>query len=181
MVIYNHSKGTGSRNQGQGGSKKPKKIKKVLDKSKKFCYNNYRTKEMSQKSRLTHKKDEVSNMKNAMTYAQALEIAINAVADNADAASTLTALKAQIEKKNAAKPSKPNKNQVANAEKRDAILAFLSEQVEPMTAATIAGLMGEDKNSITGNLTQLTKAGKVKVSKELPDGKKSKVNLYAVA
>ena len=120
-------------------------------------------------------------MKNAMTYAQALEIAINAVADNADAVSTLTALKAQIEKKNAAKPSKPNKNQVANAEKRDAILAFLSEQVEPMTAATIAGLMNEDKNSITGNLTQLTKAGKVKVSKELPDGKKSKVNLYAVA
>lgn len=120
-------------------------------------------------------------MKNAMTYAQALEIAINAVADNADVASTLTALKSQIEKKNASKPSKPNKAQVANAEKRDAILAFLSEQTEPMTSATIAELMEEDKNSTTGNLTQLVKAGKVKVSKELPDGKKSKVNLYAVA
>jgi len=120
-------------------------------------------------------------MKNAMTYAQALEIAINAVADNADAASTLIALKAQIEKKNASKPTKPSKAQVANAEKREAILAFLSEQVEPMTAAAIAGLMEEDKNSITGNLTQLVKAGKLKVTKELPDGKKSKVNLYAVA
>lgn len=136
---------------------------------------------MSQKARLTHKKDEVSNMKNAMTYAQALEIAINAVADNADAVSTLTALKAQIEKKNASKPSKPNKAQVANAEKREAILAFLSDKTEPMTAAAIAEGMDEDKNSITGNLTQLTKAGKVKVSKELPDGKKSKVNLYTVA
>lgn len=181
MVIYNHSKGTGSRNRVKGVQKSLKKIKKVLDKSKKFCYNNYRTKEMSQKARLTHKKDEVSNMKNAMTYAQALEIAINAVADNADAVSTLTALKAQIEKKNASKPSKPNKNQVANAEKREAILAFLSDKTEPMTAAAIAEGMNEDKNSITGNLTQLTKAGKVKVSKELPDGKKSKVNLYAVA
>lgn len=120
-------------------------------------------------------------MKNAMTYAQALEIAINAVADKADVASTLTALKAQIEKKNTSKPSKPTKAQVANAGKRDAILAFLSDKTEPMTAAAIAEGMGEDKNSITGNLTQLAKAEKVKVSKELPDGKKSKVNLYAVA
>ena len=136
---------------------------------------------MSQKPRLTHKKDEVSNMKNAMTYAQALEIAINAVADNADAVSTLTALKAQIEKKNASKPSKPNKIQVANAEKRDAILAFLSDKTEPMTAAAIAEGMNEDKNSITGFLTRLAKDERVKVSKELPDGKKSKVNLYAVA
>ena len=116
-----------------------------------------------------------------MTYVSALDVAINAVADNADAVSTLSALKAQIEKKNASKPTKPNKIQVANAEKRDAILAFLSDKTEPMTAAAIAEGMNEDKNSITGNLTQLTKAGKVKVSKELPDGKKSKVNLYAVA
>lgn len=181
MVIYNHSKGTGSRNRVEGVQKSLKKIKKVLDKSKKFCYNNYRTKEMSQKSRLTHKKDEVSNMKNAMTYAQALEIAINAVADNADAVSTLTALKAQIEKKNASKPSKPTKAQVASAEKRDAILAFLSDKTEPMTAAAIAEGMGEDKNSITGFLTRLAKDERVKVSKELPNGKKSKVNLYAVA
>ena len=180
MVIYNHSKGTGNRNQGQGGSKKPKKIKKVLDKSKKFCYNNYRTKEMSQKARLTHKKDEVSNMRNAMTYAQALEIAINTVAD-AEAVERLKALKGQIEKKNTSKSSKPTKAQVASAEKRDAILAFLSDKTEPMTAAAIADGMGEDKNSITGFLTRLAKDERVKVSKELPNGKKSKVNLYAVA
>ena len=91
------------------------------------------------------------------------------------------ALKAQIEKKNTSKPSKPTKAQVASAEKRDAILAFLSDKTEPMTAAAIAEGMGEDKNSITGFLTRLAKDERVKVSKELPNGKKSKVNLYAVA
>ena len=171
MVIYNHSKGTGSRNQGQGGSKKPKKIKKVLDKSKKFCYNNYRTKEMSQKPRLTHKKDEVSNMKNAMTYAQALEIAINAVADNADAASTLTALKAQIEKKNTSKPSKPTKAQTASAEKREGIFETLKSQSEPITAGSLAEILGITTQSVSGHLRQLAEAGRVEVIKETTNEK----------
>lgn len=71
-------------------------------------------------------------MKN-MTYATALEIAISAISGNDEAVERLTALKAQIEKKNAA-DRKPTKTQVENSGIRSDILALLSDG----TARTIS-------------------------------------------
>jgi len=120
-----------------------------------------------------------------MTYAQALAIAINAVADNSEAVERLTALKDQIEKKNATKPKKPNKTQLENQALRDKILEYLSVQEGWITAVNISEGMGIEKGKIVSNLTLLVKDGKVSSTKEIKgeDGKvkKSSVNLYKVA
>lgn len=120
-----------------------------------------------------------------MTYAQALAIAIKAVADNSEAVERLTALKDQIEKKNATKPKKPNKTQAENQELRDRILTVLKGLNDPITCAELADLMKVDKPKLTGNLNMMVKAGTVETIKEIvgKDGKvkKSSVNLYKVA
>lgn len=120
-----------------------------------------------------------------MTYAQALAIAIKAVADNSEAVERLTALKDQIEKKNATKPKKLNKTQAENQELRDRILTVLKGLNDPITCAELADLMKVDKPKLTGNLNMMVKAGTVETIKEIvgKDGKvkKSSVNLYKVA
>lgn len=75
-------------------------------------------------------------MTNKMTYAMALEVAINAVADNAEASEKLKALKASIEKKNGAE-RKPTATQKENASLKVAIL----EAMEVGKAYTITELM----------------------------------------
>lgn len=89
-----------------------------------------------------------------LTYSKALEIAISAVANNAEVAEKLTALKAQIEKKNSAE-RKPTKAQKENAELRERILEFLCEK---HTATEVAEAFGISNQRATALLTVLKKS-----------------------
>lgn len=63
-------------------------------------------------------------MTNKMTYAKALEIAMNAVKENKEVYDKLDALKASIAKKNSAE-RKPTATQKANEGYKEAILTFM--------------------------------------------------------
>ena len=63
-------------------------------------------------------------MTNKMTYAKALEIAMNAVKENKEVYDKLDALKASIAKKNSAE-RKPTATQKANEGYKEAILAYM--------------------------------------------------------
>jgi len=63
-------------------------------------------------------------MMNKMTYVKALEVAMNAVADNKEVYEKLEALKESISKKNSAE-RKPTATQKANESYKEAILAFM--------------------------------------------------------
>ena len=89
-----------------------------------------------------------------MTYAMALEIAINAVADNAEVAEKLKALRAQIEKKNSAE-RKPTKAQVANDALKTEITTWLTDN---HTATEVAEHFEISINKATALLTALVKA-----------------------
>lgn len=92
-----------------------------------------------------------------MTYAMALEVAINAVADNTEVAEKLTALKAQIEKKNSA-DRKPTKVQVENEALKNQIVEWLDA---PHTATEVADAFGISVNKSTALLTSLVNAQRV--------------------
>ena len=77
-------------------------------------------------------------MTNKMTYAKALEIAMNAVKENKEVYDKLDALKASIAKKNSAE-RKPTATQKANEEYKKAILEFM----EVGKKYTITDLMKE--------------------------------------
>ena len=77
-------------------------------------------------------------MTNKMTYAKALEIAMNAVKENKEVYDKLDALKASIAKKNSAE-RKPTATQKANEEYKTAILEFM----EVGKKYTITDLMKE--------------------------------------
>lgn len=78
-------------------------------------------------------------MKNTnMTYAQALDIALTAIADNAEAVQKLTALKEQIIKRNSAE-RKPTKAQRANVELAEVVREVLTNASEPLTISEIMG------------------------------------------
>lgn len=102
----------------------------------------------------SHTKGKVHTM-TKMTYAMALEIAINAVADNAEVAEKLTALRAQIEKKNSAE-RKPTKAQVANDALKGEILTALTER---MTATEVAEKFGISNQKASALLTAMVKGG----------------------
>lgn len=91
-----------------------------------------------------------------MTYAMALDVAINAVADDA-VVEKLTALKAQIEKKNSAE-RKPTKAQVANDALKGEMLSFL---VDAHTATEVAENFGISNQKASALLTALVKSGAV--------------------
>lgn len=88
-----------------------------------------------------------------MTYAVALDVAINAVADG-EAKDKLIALKAQIEKKNSA-DRKPTKTQVANEELRNQIVTLLKASANAMTASEIADAFGVSNQKITALMSRL--------------------------
>lgn len=92
-----------------------------------------------------------------MTYAMALEIAINAVTDG-EVKDKLTVLKAQIEKKNSA-DRKPTKKQVENDGYKQAILSVMT--TEPKTISEIVGLVPElaelSNQRVSAMVTSLTK------------------------
>lgn len=88
-----------------------------------------------------------------MTYVDALNSAIAVVTDEA-VVEKLTALRAQIEKKNSA-DRKPTKAQVENAELREKILTFLTEA---HTATEVAEEFGISNQRATALLTVLKKS-----------------------
>ena len=91
-----------------------------------------------------------------MTYAQALDVAINAVADK-EVADKLTALKVQIEKKNSA-DRKPTKAQAENEVLKDRIVDALTER---KTATEVADEFSISVNKSTALLTALVKAQRI--------------------
>lgn len=88
-----------------------------------------------------------------MTYAVALDVAINAVSDT-EVREKLEALKAQIVKKNSAE-RKPTKAQVANAELREKIVSLLQGADAPMTASEIAEVFGVSNQKVTALMSAL--------------------------
>ena len=90
-----------------------------------------------------------------MTYVNALDVAINAVADNAEVAEKLTALRAQIAKKNTAE-RKPTKTQVANDALKGQIVDALTE---PATASEVAEKFGISNQKASALLTAMVKDG----------------------
>lgn len=91
-----------------------------------------------------------------MTYAQALDIAINAVSDEA-VIEKLTALKGQIEKKNSA-DRKPTKAQAENEVLKDKIVDWLTDW---HTATEVADEFGISVNKATALLTSLKNAQRI--------------------
>ena len=91
-----------------------------------------------------------------MTYVNALDVAINAVADG-EVKDKLIALRAQIEKKNSA-DRKPTKAQVANDAMKSDIVAWLTEA---HTATEVAENFGVSNQKASALLTALVKAGTV--------------------
>ena len=94
-----------------------------------------------------------------MTYAMALDVAINAVSDG-EVKDKLEALKAQIVKKNSA-DRKPTKTQVANDELRDKIVSLLGECENSKTASEIAEHFGVSNQKITALMGKLLEDGAV--------------------
>ncbi len=91
-----------------------------------------------------------------MTYVNALDVAINGMADG-EAKDKLIALRAQIEKKNSA-DRKPTKAQVANDAMKSDIVAWLTEA---HTATEVAENFGVSNQKASALLTALVKAGTV--------------------
>ena len=88
-----------------------------------------------------------------MTYAVALDVAINAVAEG-EAREKLIALKAQIEKKNSA-DRKPTKAQVANDALKGEIVEWLTDA---HTATEVAEQFDISNQKASALLTALVKA-----------------------
>lgn len=96
-----------------------------------------------------------------LTYAQALEVAINAV--DGEVAEKLKALKASIEKKNASKGDrKPTKNQEENEVIKTAILEVLADGKQKTVTDIIKNLDGDYTNQkISALMRQLIAESKV--------------------
>lgn len=98
-----------------------------------------------------------------MTYVEALNIALTAVADNAEVTEKLTALREQIAKRNSTENRKPTKAQVAN----EALKAQVLELVDttPRTVTEIMALSDEisalSNQKVSALLNALVDAGAV--------------------
>ncbi len=95
-----------------------------------------------------------------MTYVSALDVAINAVAENADVAEKLKALKAQIEKKNSAE-RKPTKAQAENAALKDKMVEYLASIEGGKPATEVSNEFGISINKATSLLTQLVESKRI--------------------
>ena len=91
-----------------------------------------------------------------MTYAMALDVAINAVSDDA-VVEKLTALKVQLNKRNAS-DRKPTKAQVANDALKGEMLVFLADA---HTATEVADQFGVSNQKASALLTSMVKGGLV--------------------
>ena len=97
-----------------------------------------------------------------MTYAQALDIAINTITDE-EAIDRLSALKAQLEKRSTTKT--PTKVQKANEGTMETILRDMAEFGKPVTVTELInggeGLEDLSNQKISALLKKLVDAGKV--------------------
>jgi hypothetical protein len=111
----------------------------------------------------------------AMTYVDALTIAINAV--DSETAEKLTALKAQLMKKKSS--SKPTKAQLANEAVKEEIREVLGSADEPMTVTEILKAMPNEYSSqkISALLRQMGEEGTKEVVKTI----EKKVSRFALA
>ena len=111
----------------------------------------------------------------AMTYVDALTIAINAV--DSETAEKLTALKAQLMKKKSS--SKPTKTQLANEAVKEEIREVLGSADEPMTVTEILKAMPNEYSSqkISALLRQMGEEGTKEVVKTI----EKKVSRFALA
>ena len=91
-----------------------------------------------------------------MTYAVALDVAINAVSDEA-VKEKLEALKASIEKRNSGE-RKPTKTQKENEALKEQILEAV---IEPMTAGEVASAFSISNQKASAMLNALVKDGKM--------------------
>ena len=110
-------------------------------------------------------------MKN-ITYIDALNIALTAVADNAEVTEKLTALRDQIAKRNSTENRKPTKAQQANEELKAVVLAVMTSE-----GATVSEIMTRDarlsalsNQKVSALLNAMAKAGTVL---KIPDGRKT--------
>jgi len=96
----------------------------------------------------------------AITYVDALNVAIGAVED-VEVAEKLTALRAQIAKKKGS--SKPTKTQIENEAVKEEILAVLADADEPMRIGEIKAELDNDytPQKLSALLKALTDGGKV--------------------
>ena len=76
--------------------------------------------------------------------------------------------------------SKPSKTAIANEPIKASIMAFLSQQSEPVIACTVAEGVGISTAKASSLLRQLVESGKV-VKSEVKIPKKGKTAAYAVA
>lgn len=100
-------------------------------------------------------------MKKNITRVEALNLAIAALTDNADAVEVLTTIRDSIAKANSRKTDKPTKTQVENAGIKDNILAVMSR--DGMTIGDIATALGGEYTSqkVMALVRQLIQSGKV--------------------
>ena len=101
-------------------------------------------------------------MKN-ITYVEALNIALTAVADNAEVTEKLTALRDQIAKRNSTENRKPTKAQVANEELKAHVLTVVD--TTPRTVTEVMALSDTlsalSNQKVSALLNALTDEGKV--------------------
>lgn len=94
------------------------------------------------------------------------------------ASEQITKLNARNEARKAS--SKPSKTAIANEPIKASIMAFLSQQSEPVIACTVAEGVGISTAKASSLLRQLVESGKV-VKSEVKIPKKGKTAAYAVA
>lgn len=107
-----------------------------------------------------------------MTYVDALNIALTALTDNAEATEKLTALRDQIAKRNSTENRKPTKAQQANEELKAVVLGVLT--AEP---ATVSEVMTRDprlsclsNQKVSALVNALVRDG---AALKIPDGRKT--------
>lgn len=105
-------------------------------------------------------------MNSKMTYVNAINFALRAIngekLDNAvEVADKLIALGQQLEKRNSTKSNKPTKAQRENADLKDQIVDYLTEQGGQYRAGEIAMSFGISGQKASALLNQLVKDGKV--------------------
>ena len=98
-----------------------------------------------------------------MTYVEALNIALTAVADNAEVTKKLTALREQIAKRNSTENRKPTKAQVANEALKAQVVEVLDTTprtvTEVMALSDALGALSNQK--VSALLNALVEDGKV--------------------
>lgn len=111
---------------------------------------------------------------------------LTAIANSTNLSSDLTDFAtdqiAKMDARNEARKasSKPSKTAIANEPIKASIMAFLSQQSEPVIACTIAEGIGITTAKASSLLRQLVEGGKV-VKSEVKIPKKGKTAAYAVA